>query len=70
MWPPTNNGGQSVDLRHLGKYLRKSKEKFKAHIAYECAGKVDEETMDRLVMDQLRCELKNGVQTLQYQINT
>ena len=63
-------GGQSVDLRHLGKYLRKSREKFKAHIAYECAGKVDEATMDRLVMDQLRCELKNGVQTLQYQINT
>ncbi len=63
-------GGQSVDLRHLGKYLRKSREKFKAHIAYECAGKVDEDTMDRLVMDQLQCELKNGVQTLQYQINT
>ena len=64
------NGGQSVDLRHLGKYLRKSKEKFRAHISYECAGKVDEETVERLVMDQLRCELKNGVQTLQYQINT
>ena len=63
-------GGQSVDLRHLGKYLRRSKEKFKAHISYECAGKVDEETVERLVMDQLRCELKNGVQTLQYQINT
>ena len=63
-------GGQSVDLRHLGRYLRKSREKFKAHVAYECAGKVDEATMDRLVMDQLRCELKNGVQTLQYQINT
>ena len=63
-------GGQSVDLRHLGRYLRRSREKFKAHIAYECAGKVDEDTMDRLVMDQLRCELKNGVQTLQYQINT
>ena len=63
-------GGQSVDLRHLGKYLRRSREKFKAHISYECAGKVDETTMDRLVMDQLRCELKNGVQTLQYQINT
>ncbi len=63
-------GGQSVDLRHLGKYLRKSREKFKAHIAYECAGKVDEDTMERLVMDQLQCELKNGVQTLQYQINT
>ena len=63
-------GGQSVDLRHLGKYLRRSREKFRAHIAYECAGKVDESTMERLVMDQLKCELKNGVQTLQYQINT
>ena len=63
-------GGQSVDLRHLGKYLRKSREKFKAHVAYECAGKVDEATMDRLVDDQVRSELKNGVQTLQYQINT
>ena len=63
-------GGQSVDLRHLGKYLRKSREKFKAHIAYECANQVDEATMERLVDDQLRSELKNGVQTLQYQINT
>ena len=63
-------GGQSVDLRHLGRYLRRSREKFKAHVAYECAGKVDEATMDRLVDDQVRSELKNGVQTLQYQINT
>ncbi|WP_251318326.1 anaerobic ribonucleoside-triphosphate reductase [Flintibacter muris] len=63
-------GGQSVDLRHLGKYLRKSREKFKAHIAYECANQVDEATMERLVEDQVRSELKNGVQTLQYQINT
>ncbi len=63
-------GGQSVDLRHLGKYLRRSREKFKAHIAYECAGQVDEATVDRLVDDRVRDELKNGVQTLQYQINT
>ena len=63
-------GGQSVDLRHLGKYLRRSREKFKAHVAYECAGQVDEATMERLVDDQVRSELKNGVQTLQYQINT
>ena len=63
-------GGQSVDLRHLGKYLRKSREKFKAHIAYECAGQVDEATVERLVADRLRDELKSGVQTIQYQINT
>jgi len=63
-------GGQSVDLRHLGKYLRKSREKFKAHISYECAGNVDADTLERLVDDRLRDEVKNGVQTLQYQINT
>ena len=27
-------GGQSVDMSHLGKYLRRSREKFKKHIAY------------------------------------
>ncbi len=63
-------GGQSVDLRHLGKYLRRSKEKFRKHIAYECAGQVDEATIERLVDDRLRDELKSGVQTIQYQINT
>ena len=63
-------GGQSVDLRHLGKYLRRSKEKFRKHIAYECAGQVDKATMERLVNDRLRDELKSGVQTIQYQINT
>lgn len=63
-------GGQSVDLRHLGKYLRRSREKFRKHITYECAGQVDEATLDRLVNDRLRDELKSGVQTIQYQINT
>ena len=63
-------GGQSVDLRHLGKYLRRSKEKFRKHIAYECAGQVDDATIERLVDDRLRDELKSGVQTIQYQINT
>ena len=63
-------GGQSVDMSHLGKYLRRSREKFKKHIAYECAGQVDEATLERLVADRLRDELKSGVQTIQYQINT
>ena len=63
-------GGQSVDLRHLGKYLRRSKEKFRKHIVYECAGNVDEATVERLVNDRLMDELKSGVQTIQYQINT
>ena len=63
-------GGQSVDMSHLGKYLRRSREKFRKHITYECAGQVDEATMERLVDDRLKDELKSGVQTIQYQINT
>ena len=63
-------GGQSVDMSHLGKYLRRSREKFRKHIVYECAGQVDDATVDRLVEDRLKDELKSGVQTIQYQINT
>ena len=63
-------GGQSVEMSHLGKYLRRSKEKFRKHITYECAGQVDDATIERLVADRLKDELKSGVQTIQYQINT
>ena len=63
-------GGQSVDMSHLGKYLRRSKEKFRKHITYECAGQVDDATIERLVADRLKDELKSGVQTIQDQINT
>ena len=63
-------GGQSVDMSHLGKYLRRSKEKFRKHITYECAGQMDDATIERLVADRLKDELKSGVQTIQYQINT
>ena len=63
-------GGQSVDLCHLGKYLRRSREKFRKRIGHECAGLVDENTLERLVNERLMEELKSGVQTIQYQINT
>ena len=63
-------GGQSVDVCHLGKYLRRSYEKFKAHITAECRGEASEELIERLVNERLKDELKEGVQTIQYQINT
>ena len=63
-------GGQSVDVCHLGKYLRRSYEKFKAHITAECRGEASEELIERLVNERLKDELKAGVQTIQYQINT
>ena len=63
-------GGQSVNLKHLGKYLRKSYDKFKAQIEKKYKGKLSDEVIEDLVQDRVRTELKSGVQTIQYQINT
>lgn len=63
-------GGQSVDLSHLGKYLRRSKEKFRRKISAAAEGQLSEALLDQLVEERLRTELSNGVQTIQYQINT
>ena len=63
-------GGQSVDLKHLGKYLRKSKEKFEKEIREEVGDAVSEEIIEKLVSKRLKAELSAGVQTIQYQINT
>lgn len=52
-------GGQSVDISHLGKYLRRSISKFLAK-GYEGA----------MLQDRVAEELEAGVQTIQYQINT
>ena len=63
-------GGQSVDLIHLGKYLRKSYNKFKKEIETKYKGKVSDDIIEDLVDTRLKSELKAGVQTIQYQINT
>lgn len=63
-------GGQSVDIRHLGKYLRKSKQKFEKQIRDAVGDAIDEKSLEKLVADRLKEELKSGVQTIQYQINT
>ena len=64
-------GGQSVDVSHLGKYLRRSYNKFKKRITDECQGEnVSDELIEKLTQERLQEELKSGVQTIQYQINT
>lgn len=63
-------GGQSVDICHLGKYLRRSYEKFKRNIIEAAGGHIDHDTLESLVQERLRYELQSGVQTIQYQINT
>lgn len=63
-------GGQSVDIRHLGKYLRKSYNKFKKQIVDECGGDLPDDVLEKIVDARLKDELRSGVQTIQYQINT
>ena len=63
-------GGQSVDMIHLGKYLRKSYNKFKKEIEEKYGNKLKSDIIEDLVQTRLKAELKAGVQTIQYQINT
>ena len=63
-------GGQSVDVSHLGKYLKISYNKFRKEIEEEYKDKLSAEIIENLVKKRLKAELSAGVQTIQYQINT
>ncbi len=63
-------GGQSVDMIHLGKYLRKSYNRFKKEIENKHKGQIKKKIIEELVQERIKEELKAGVQTIQYQINT
>ncbi len=59
-------GGLSVAVSHLAKYLRKSREKYERELRPDLEG----ETLRHVVEIRLQDELRSGVQTIQYQINT
>lgn len=61
--------GQSCDISHLGKYLRKSRDKYRKKISQEFP-KLNENERNNIVDFYLKEELKAGVQTIHYQINT
>lgn len=63
-------GGQSVDIRHLGRYLRKTRDKYERHYKEKYGDIISDEVRERFIDDRLRDELRSGVQTIQYQINT
>lgn len=60
-------GGQSLDLKHLSKYIAVSRERIRKMLQTE---DIDKEAKDRIVELMLQKEVKAGVQTIQYQINT
>ncbi len=63
-------GGQSVNIKHLGKYLQRSREKFFQQIEEEFGDTLDDVAKEKIVDMRVKDELRSGVQTIQYQINT
>lgn len=65
-------GGQSVNVKHLGIFVNRSREKYRKQYS-EILGKYScnhSEILNDLVDNSLRNEIAAGVQTIQYQINT
>lgn len=60
-------GGQSIAIKHLGKYLKLSEEKY-YRMLKDVITNTDE--LNKAVEVLLAKELRSGVQTIQYQINT
>lgn len=68
-------GGQSIDIKHLAKYLRVTYDKHykKRYEKYIDKGYSIEEAEERAkedALDRRSEELKSGIQTIQYQLNT
>ncbi len=63
-------GGQSVNIAHLGKYLRRTKEKYAEQCNEHFGDTLTEEMKAKFVDLRVKEALKAGVQTIQYQINT
>lgn len=63
-------GGQSVNVAHLGKYLRKTREKYQNQCKEMFGDELDCKSINKIVDMRLKDELRAGVQTIQYQINT
>ena len=63
-------GEQSIDIKYLGRYLRKTYDKYKQEMISEYKNDIPEELIKKIVENRIRTELRQGIQTLQYQINT
>lgn len=64
-------GGQTITLSHLAPFVDVSRQKIHADVLEELDGVTTEEkVVDRIVRKRVREEVRRGVQTIQYQINT
>lgn len=65
-------GGQTINISHLSPFVRISKQNIEAEIQSEISMGVnyDNVNIDEVIAKRLAKEIKDGVQTIQYQINT
>ena len=66
-------GGQSFSLSHLSPFVDVSRQKIRKKVIEEridCRESLDEEIIDRITERRLRDEIKDGIQTIQYQLIT
>ena len=66
-------GGQSFSLAHLAPFVDLSRKKLREHVIADrkaCGESMDNEIIDKITERRLREEVKNGIQTIQYQLIT
>ena len=67
-------GGQTISLSHLAPFVRASKKKIEKKLTEWIVRMgnpyIPKETFDSIVMDELKTEIKDSVQTFNYQIST
>lgn len=66
-------GGQTFTLSHLAPFVEVSRQKIRSTVIEErklCGDSLDEEIINKLVDQRLRTEIRNGIQTIQYQLIT
>lgn len=66
-------GGQSFSLAHLAPFVDISRKKLRENVIADrkaCGESMDDEIIDKITERRLREEVKNGIQTIQYQLIT
>ena len=68
-------GGQTITLSHLAPFVRISEERIRKEVEEECEdfwdiNLITKEYIEKVVRKRLKKEVRDGVQTFQYQINT
>lgn len=67
-------GGQTISLAHLASFVDVSRQKIRGEVFEDvncdCGAKLSEAELDHIVEKRVRREVKRGLQTIQYQINT